>query len=98
MLEETKAAEPYRSKPQKNPEKNVGSNHILILGEENFLTKLMEQEKTKNNKMWIFIAIVAIAVAAYFIYQPISGGSKYKISFPFTQSVASNTTFACEAL
>src|SRR3989344_2751861 len=31
-----KAAEPHRSKPQKNPEKNIGSNHILILGEENF--------------------------------------------------------------
>jgi len=32
-----KAAEPHRSKPQKNPEKNIGSNHILILVEENFL-------------------------------------------------------------
>ena len=32
-----KAAEPHRSKPQKNPEKNIGSNHILILGEEIFL-------------------------------------------------------------
>jgi len=32
-----KAAEPHRSKPQKNPEKNIGSNHILILREENFL-------------------------------------------------------------
>ena len=32
-----KAAEPHRSKPQKNPEKNIGSNHILILGGENFL-------------------------------------------------------------
>jgi len=31
-----KAAEPHRSKPQKNPEKNIGLNHILILGEENF--------------------------------------------------------------
>ena len=31
-----KAAEPHRSKPQKNP-KNIGSDHILILGEENFL-------------------------------------------------------------
>ena len=29
--------EPHRSKPQKNPKKNIGSNHILILGEENFL-------------------------------------------------------------
>ena len=27
-------AKPHRSKPQKNPEKNIGSNHILILGEE----------------------------------------------------------------
>ncbi len=32
-----KAAEPHRSKPQKNPEKNIGSNPFLILGEENFL-------------------------------------------------------------
>src|SRR3989344_1068824 len=32
-----KAAEPHCSKPQKNPEKNIGSNHIFILGEENFL-------------------------------------------------------------
>src|SRR3990167_8763562 len=32
-----KAAEPHRSKPQKNPKKNIGSNHILILGGENFL-------------------------------------------------------------
>src|SRR3990167_3249487 len=32
-----KAAEPQRSKPQKNPKKNIGSNHILIFGEENFL-------------------------------------------------------------
>ena len=32
-----KAAEPHRSKPQKNPEKNIGSNHILISGEEKFL-------------------------------------------------------------
>ena len=29
--------ESHHSKPQKNPEKNVGSNHILIFGEENFL-------------------------------------------------------------
>jgi len=42
-----KAAEPHRSKPQKNPEKNIGSNHILILGEENFLI-LMEQKETLN--------------------------------------------------
>ena len=32
-----KVAEPHRSKPQKNTERNIGSNHILILGEENFL-------------------------------------------------------------
>ena len=29
--------EPHRSKPQKNPKKNIGLNNILILGEENFL-------------------------------------------------------------
>ena len=33
--------EPHRSKPPKNPEKNIGSNHILILGEENFLIPLI---------------------------------------------------------
>ena len=37
-----KAAEPHRSKPQKNPEKNIGSNHILILGEENFLIQYID--------------------------------------------------------
>ncbi|KKW22856.1 MAG: hypothetical protein UY68_C0017G0006 [Parcubacteria group bacterium GW2011_GWF2_52_12] len=37
QLADGKAAKPHRSKPQKNPEKNIGSNHILILGEENFL-------------------------------------------------------------
>ena len=32
-----KAAEPHRSKSQKNLEKNIGSNHVSILGGENFL-------------------------------------------------------------
>ena len=40
-----KAAEPHRSKPQKNPENNIGSNHILILGEENFLIQYRNLEK-----------------------------------------------------
>ena len=40
-----KTAEPHRSKPQKNPEKNIGSNHILILGEENFLIQYRNPEK-----------------------------------------------------
>lgn len=57
----------------------------------------MEQEKNDNNKYLVFLAIVVIAAAAYFIYKPISGG-KYKIAFPFTQSVSNNTTFSCEAL
>src|SRR3990167_1611590 len=43
-----KAAEPHRSKPQKNPEKNIGSNHILILGEENFLIQSLCQENILN--------------------------------------------------
>ena len=34
------AAEPHRSKPQKNPKKNISSNHILIFGEEIFNSKL----------------------------------------------------------
>lgn len=58
----------------------------------------MEQEKLKTIRFGFFIAIVTVAVVVYFIYKPISGGGKYKISFPFTQSVVSNTTFACEAL
>jgi len=37
-----KAAEPHRSKQQKNPEKDIGSNHILIFGEENFLILLIQ--------------------------------------------------------
>jgi len=31
-----KAAEPHRSKPQKEPGKNVGSNHVLTLGKKIF--------------------------------------------------------------
>jgi hypothetical protein len=59
----------------------------------------MEQEKTKKNKIWIVLIIVlAITAVSYFVYKPVGGGGKYKISFPFTQSVASNSTFACEAL
>ena len=42
-----KAAEPHESKPQNNLEKNIGSNHILILGEENFLIHLMKQISTQ---------------------------------------------------
>jgi len=48
-----KAAEPHRSKPQKNPEKNTGSNHILILGEENFLILLIYENRRNN---WWFRA------------------------------------------
>ena len=45
-----KAAEPHRSKPQKNPEKNIGSNHFLILGEENFLILMnFDEENFKTN-------------------------------------------------
>src|SRR3972149_10738117 len=35
----------HRSKPQKNPEKNIGSNHILIFGEENFLIIILNPKK-----------------------------------------------------
>lgn len=60
----------------------------------------MEQEKSKSNRTWIIlIVLVAIVTVAYFAYKPISRDrEKYKISFPFTQSVVNHTTFACEAL
>lgn len=73
----------------------IAKRELLILI---YFDMHMEQEKTLSNKIWPLVAIVATAVAAYFIYQSINGESKYKISFPFTQSVVSSTTFACEAL
>lgn len=74
-----------------------------ILGDENFViifnSMLMEQEKTKSNQTWIvLIVVVAIVAGAYFVGKSADGGKKYKISFPFTHSVVSNTTFVCEAL
>jgi len=42
--------------------------------------------------------VFIIAAVAYFVYKSVSGGGKYKISFPIIQSVVSNSTFACEAL
>jgi len=38
-----------RPKPQKNPKKNIGSNHILILGEENFLINMNNLDNFKPN-------------------------------------------------
>lgn len=56
------------------------------------------KEETKNNRAWIILVVViAIAAIVYFIYKPVIDERKYKISFPFTQSVVSNS-FACEAL
>jgi len=40
-----KAAEPHRSKPQKNPEKNIDSNHILNLGERKFFNHMIKVDK-----------------------------------------------------
>ena len=56
---ERSRSEPHRSKPQKNPEKNIGSNHILILGEENFLILM----KTVG-----FIYAIAAAVTWGLVY------------------------------
>jgi len=67
-------AEPHRSKPQKKPQKNIGSNHILILGEENFfnhnslLIKLMEQEKSTTNKGLVGLVILAVVIGGYFYF------------------------------
>ena len=46
-----------RPKPQKNPEKTIGSNHILILGEANFW--IMESLNTFNNNVPIKVYILA---------------------------------------
>ena len=57
-----------------------------------------EQSKSQTNQGFIVLIIAIIAISGYFYAQRGSGGGKYKISFPFTQSVASNSTFACDAL
>jgi len=52
-----KAAEPHDSKSQKNPEKNIGPNHILILGEEIFLILLLGNflPLCLSNNMTVFL-------------------------------------------
>ena len=58
-----KATEPHRSKPQKNQEKNIGLNHILILGEEKFLIiKLM------TKKILIIMAVLVLLVIGALVF------------------------------
>jgi len=55
---EQSRSEPHRSKPQKNPEKNIGSNHILILGEENFLTQeSIRFRPLKQQECWFLFGL-----------------------------------------
>lgn len=58
----------------------------------------MEIEKTnKVNKLLITLIIVATIIYGYFYFTK-DGDKKLKISFPYTRSVASNNSFACESL
>ena len=58
----------------------------------------METEKTnKLNKGLGAFAIVAVVIGGYFYFAN-GSGTKMKISFPYTQNVASNNSFACESL
>lgn len=61
----------------------------------------MEAEKPKSNinKGLLVLVVVVIAIGGYFYSQKSGGGStSLKISFPYTFSVANNTSFACESL
>ena len=71
-----KAAEPHRSKLQKNPEKNIGSNHILILGEENFLIM-----KTIEIKRFLGI-MLSVAVLANVFFLSTTKVSALSCAFP----------------
>lgn len=61
----------------------------------------METEETKHkiNKDLVVLIIAIIAIGGYFYSQKGGGGStSMKVLFPYTFSVANNTSFACEAL
>lgn len=51
----------------------------------------------KNNKYLIFIAIGALAVSGYLFYKQSVGVREYRLPYPFTRDVSTNTTFNCEA-
>ena len=84
-----KAAKPHRSKPQKSPEKNIGSNHILILGEENFLiikSKINFAIITLMKKLLLFI--IGCTVLWYLFLYIFIGGS---IGLCVCPSITENT-------
>ena len=59
----------------------------------------MEEEKSKTNKGLIGLVIIAIIIGGYFYFQKGGVGTGgLKVSFPYTFSVANNTSFACESL
>ena len=67
-----KAAELHRSKPQKNPSKNIGSNHILILGEENFLIM--------KRLAFIFSLMICLGVAITPVFADVLSGASCTVS------------------
>ena len=61
----------------------------------------MEEEKSKpgSRKGLIALVVIAIIVGGYFYFQDGgAGGGGLKVPFPYTSSVANNTSFACESL
>lgn len=59
----------------------------------------MEKNKNKINKSLVILIITIIVIGGYFYFQKDSGGgASLKMSFPYTLSVANNTSFACESL
>ena len=82
--------EPYRSKPQKNPEKNIGSNHILIFGEENFLI-INSKHMNQKNIVLMFVLVVALGAITYFF---ISKNSSAPATLPTSINPSSQQSVA----
>lgn len=58
-----------------------------------------EETKSKINKGLTVLIIAIIAIGGYFYSQKSGGGgATLKVPFPYTFSVANNTSFACESL
>lgn len=53
--------------------------------------------KNTTNKLLLVLLASAVGVAVY-LYTQSANSKKYKIAFPFTQTVSQNTSFRCESL
>ena len=70
---------------------------ISHFGGRKFFNRMETEKSNKVNNGLIALAIIAVVIGGYFYFAK-SGGTKMKISFPYTQSVAGNNSFACESL